>query len=203
MGLARTVAPSFRNLADRFSRPLALFSSKSLRSSNIVSSETKVNLNLELGNFRILSQCCRTEGKPNLKEKGGKLASKFLVSRGGFKGSPGVWPPTPTPPSFLAITYFIFCNHFEELRTVLFEVELIINNAQLTDVQPNTIKTCLTPIHFLFGGQLLCFSNTKSNVVRRLTIPSSTTNKINRISNHCLDRWRHEFMRKKMNIRVK
>ena len=41
---------------------------------------------------------------------------------------------------FFAITYF-FCNRFEELQTVLFEVELIINNASLTYVYPNTCET--------------------------------------------------------------
>ena len=44
-----------------------------------------------------------------------------------------------------------FCNHFKELQTVLFEVELIINNAPLTYVYQNTIETCLTPNHLLFG----------------------------------------------------
>ena len=34
----------------------------------------------------------------------------------------------------------IFCNHFEELQTELFEGELIINNASLTYVYPNTTK---------------------------------------------------------------
>ena len=53
MGLAKTVAPFFKNLPDRLSRPRALFSSTSLRTFNTASSETKVNLNLELGNFRI------------------------------------------------------------------------------------------------------------------------------------------------------
>ena len=38
----------------------------------------------------------------------------------------------------------VFCNHFEELQTMLFKVELIINNAPLIDVYPNTIETCLT-----------------------------------------------------------
>ena len=69
----------------------------------------------------------------------------------------------------------------------------IINNATLTYVYPNTIETCLTPNHLLFGRQLLCSSNTTSTVVRNLTVFSSTTDKINRISNHFLDRWRHEF----------
>ena len=37
----------------------------------------------------------------------------------------------------------VFCNHFEELQTMLFEVELIINNTPLTYVYPNTIETQL------------------------------------------------------------
>ena len=36
----------------------------------------------------------------------------------------------------------------------------------------------------LFGRQLLYSSNTTSTVVRNLTVLSSTTDKINRISNH-------------------
>ena len=58
----------------------------------------------------------------------------------------------------------------------------------------NTIETCLTPNHLLFGRQLLYSSNTTSTVVRNLTVLSSTTDKINRISNHFLDRWRHEYV---------
>ena len=98
-------------------------------------------------------------------------------------------------PLFFAVTcfFFFFWNHFEELQTVFFEVELIINNKLLTYVYPNTIKTCFTPNHLLFGRQLLYSSNTTSTVVRNLTVLSSTTDKINRISNHFLDRWRHEF----------
>ena len=77
---------------------------------------------------------------------------------------------------------------------VLIKVKLIIDNAPLTYVYPNTIKTYLTPNHFLFSRQLLCCSNTKSTVVRNLTVLSTTTDKINRISNHFLHRWRHEYV---------
>ena len=49
----------------------------------------------------------------------------------------------------------IFCNHFEELQTMLFEVELILNNAPLIYVYPNTINTCLTPNYLLFDRQLV------------------------------------------------
>ena len=60
------------------------------------------------------------------------------------------------PPLFLQSLVFSF-NQFEELQIVLFEVELIINDAPLTYVYRNTIKTCLTPNHLLFGTQLLFF----------------------------------------------
>ena len=77
---------------------------------------------------------------------------------------------------------------------MLFEVELIINNAPLVYVYPNTVETCLTPNYLLFGRQLLLSSNTTSTVAVNLTVLSSTTDKINRISNHFWDRWRHEYV---------
>ena len=108
------------------------------------------------------------------------------------------------PPSlFFAITCF-FSNHFEELLTVLFKVELIINYApiSLTYVYPNAIETCLTPNHFIFGRQLLYSSNTTSTVVRNLTVLSSTTDKINPISNYFLDRRRHELTQDTTNFKI-
>ena len=41
---------------------------------------------------------------------------------------------------------------------------------------------------------MLHSSNTTSAVVRNATVLSSTFDKINRISNHFLDRWRHEYV---------
>ena len=41
--------------------------------------------------------------------------------------------------------HLFFCDHFEELQTEFIEVKLIINNAPLAYVYPNTIKTYLTP----------------------------------------------------------
>ena len=61
-------------------------------------------------------------------------------------------PPTPRPHFLQSLAFF---NHFEEIETVLFEGELIISNALLTYVYPNTLETCLTPNHLLFGRQLL------------------------------------------------
>ena len=116
---------------------------------------------------------------------------------GGFKGG-GVM--GTDPPYFLKS--LAFCNHLEELKTVLFEVELIINNAPLTYVYPNTIETCLTSNHLLlyyllficYYIMLLYSSNTTSTIATNLIVPSGTTDKINRISNHFWDRWRHEYV---------
>ena len=83
----------------------------------------------------------------------------------------------------------VFYNRFEELKTVLFKVDPIINNTPLIYVYTNTIETCLTPNHLLFDRQLLYFSNTTSTVATNLTVLSSTTDKLNRISNLFKDRW--------------
>ena len=100
--------------------------------------------------------------------------------------------------------HYFFYNHFEELQTVLFKVELIINNAPLAYVYPNTIKTCLTPNHLLLDIQLLYPSNTISTVVRNLTILSSTSNRINCISNHFLEtRICSKFTSDRANIKFK
>ena len=65
---------------------------------------------------------------------------------------------------------------------------MIINNAPLTYVFPNTIETSLIPNHLLFGRQLFYFFNITSTVVRNATVLSSTTD------NHFLGRWRHEYV---------
>ena len=58
-----------------------------------------------------------------------------------------------SPPYFLqSLTFF---SPFKEIQTVLFEAELILGNAPLTYVYPNTLETFLTPNHLLFGRQSL------------------------------------------------
>ena len=116
------------------------------------------------------------------------LQKKFYyITKGGLRGGTG-----DARALFFATTCF-FYDHFEELQTVFIEVKLIINNAPLTYAYSNTIKTYLTPNHLLSGRQLLCYSNTASTVVRNLTVLSTTTDKINCISNHFWHRWRHEY----------
>ena len=91
-------------------------------------------------------------------------------------------------PLFFAITCCCF------FLQSLFKVKLIINNTPLTYIYPNNIERCLTLNLLLFSRQLLSSSITASTVVWNLTALSSTTDQINRISNHFLDRWRHEYV---------
>ena len=69
------------------------------------------------------------------------------LSEADLSGVAGGAPPPPPPPIFC--NHLFFCSHPEELQTMLFTVELIINNAPLTYVYLNTIETCLTP-NYLF-----------------------------------------------------
>ena len=77
------------------------------------------------------------------------LSGLTCIHRGGFKGGAGG-----TLPLYF-LQSLVFYNHFEELQTMLFEVELIVNNAPLTYVYPNTFESCLTPNYLVFGRQLL------------------------------------------------
>ena len=65
-----------------------------------------------------------------------------IIIKGRFRG----WRGGRALPLFCSRLFFNL-NQFEELQTVLLEVEMIINNAPLTYIYPNTIETCLTPSH--------------------------------------------------------
>ena len=43
---------------------------------------------------------------------------------------------------------------FEQLSTILFEIEAILNNRPLTYVYPNDLEQCVMPDHLLFGRKL-------------------------------------------------
>ena len=47
---------------------------------------------------------------------------------------------------------------------------------------------------FVIWQTVIIFFNTTSTVLTKLTVLSSTTDKINHISDHFWDRWRHEYV---------
>ena len=73
---------------------------------------------------------------------------------GGGRGIGGGRGAHPSSPSYF-LQSLVFCNHFEELKTMLSEVELIINNALSTYVYLNTIEKCLAPNYLYFCIQLV------------------------------------------------
>ena len=119
-------------------------------------------------------------------------------SRGGLRGGHGG---REHPFFFFFCNPLIFYEYFEELQTMLVKVKLIINNAPLTYVYLNTIKSYLTPNHLLFARQLSYYSNTTLTVFGNLTILSSTTD-------HFWHRWRHEYVvnlceKQRTNMKIK
>ena len=110
------------------------------------------------------------------------------LNRGGFRGERG------GHASPLFCNHLLFSDYFEELQPVLVKVKLIINNAPLTYIYPNTMEIYLTPSHLLFGRQLLYDCSTKLTLVRNVTVLPITADKTNRISNHFWHRWRHGYV---------
>ena len=104
--------------------------------------------------------------------------------RGGFRGRRG----GNFPYLFFAINccccWVFFCNHLEELQTVLYEVEWITNNAPFNISLHKQYQNMFNTQSYFSGRLLLNSLNTTSTLVTNITILSSTTDKINRISNH-------------------
>ena len=73
----------------------------------------------------------------------------------GGRGGEGAGGERAHPPPSYFLQSLVFCNHFEELKTMLTEVELIINNALSAYVYLNTIEKCLAPNYLYFCIQLL------------------------------------------------
>ena len=82
----------------------------------------------------------------------------------------------------------------EELQTVLFEIECILNNRPIKYYYSTDIEPCLTPNHLLFG-RTLTLSNTDMNDINYNTInPILESQKLKNIVNHFWNRWQKEYL---------
>ena len=79
------------------------------------------------------------------------------------------------------------------MQTVLFEVEMILNNRPLTYVYPDEIKNALTPNHLLFGRTLTSTSDRNTPIQFSTQNITAQSKKVNRIINHFWDRWHKEY----------
>ena len=81
---------------------------------------------------------------------------------------------------------------YEELSTLFFQIEQIINNRPLTYIYPSTIEACVTPNHLLFGRRLESNSHSSSSF-DPLSHPVISSHHVRSILSHFWDRWRHEY----------
>ena len=89
----------------------------------------------------------------------------------------------------------------DELRTLLVEVEAIVNSWPLTFVSPNNLEEPLTPSHLLTGCRLLSLPDNrdyKQETDKTFTTSSETLNKrmvlMNRLLQLFWKRWRSEYL---------
>ena len=83
---------------------------------------------------------------------------------------------------------------YNQIQTVLFEVEMILNNRPLTYVYPDEIKNALTPNHLLFGRTLTSTSDRNTPIQFSTQNITAQSKKINRIINHFQDRWHKKYI---------
>jgi len=80
--------------------------------------------------------------------------------------------------------------NYEELQTILFEVELILNNRPITYYYSDDSEECLTRNHMLFGRKLNLFEPEPRDITTNII----NSRKINNIVNHFWERWRKEYL---------
>ena len=81
--------------------------------------------------------------------------------------------------------------NYEELQTVLCEVETILNNRPLTYYYSDNTEQCLTPNHLLFGRTMKLFDPESIDITDDINFHSK---KISNIINHFWERWRREYL---------
>ena len=84
--------------------------------------------------------------------------------------------------------------NYEEMVTVLCEIEQIINNRPISYLYPTEFETCLTPNHLLFGHRLEQTSSKSSPLSVELYNISQHSANTQRIIDHFWNRWRREYV---------
>ena len=79
---------------------------------------------------------------------------------------------------------------YEQLQTILFEIETIINNRPITFFYDDESESCLTPKQLLFGRPLLLSNPSTTDLSYPNPNPITKPTKLQNIINHFWDRWR-------------
>ena len=84
--------------------------------------------------------------------------------------------------------------NYEQMQTVLQEIEAIVNNRLLTYVYLTELGTCVTPNHLLFGLTLSFSKPERAPVITESSSIKLYSSKISNIINHFWDRWQKEYI---------
>ena len=86
-------------------------------------------------------------------------------------------------------------SSYEEMQTVLFECQAILNNRPLTCIYPTDLTSCLTPNHLLYGCVITVSSSIQSSPLTNH--PSELTAYSNQVTtevNLFWNKWRCEYL---------
>ena len=89
--------------------------------------------------------------------------------------------------------------NYEELFTVMTEVEAVLNSRPLTYVYSEDIETALTPSHFVMGKRLLTLPDTTVKESNEVDLRSDLTRRdkyLQTLSIHFWNRFRREYLLK-------
>ena len=84
--------------------------------------------------------------------------------------------------------------NYDEMMTLLLEIELIVNNRPITYVYPNELQECLTPNHLLFSRRLESKSLSNHNSPLTITDPGNYFPQIDNLLEQFWTRWRQEYL---------
>ena len=76
------------------------------------------------------------------------------------------------------------CLTYEELLTLFFQIEQIINNRPFSYVYLSDIETCITPNHLLYGYRLECVAITPVCPFDPQSQPTISSDSVNLILDH-------------------
>ena len=83
---------------------------------------------------------------------------------------------------------------FIELQTLMFEIELILNNRPLCEIYDDDVEETLTPNHLLFGRRLESTNVNDNNFNPNAPSISCGYKHLNKILNHFWKRWSKEYL---------
>ena len=83
---------------------------------------------------------------------------------------------------------------YEEMQTVLFECEAILNNHQLKYIYSTDLTSCLTPNNLLYGRVIQSSSIQSSSLSHDPHELTTYSNQVTTVINRFFNKWRYEYL---------